>query len=391
METVVRNWVVYEMTESAIALGLVNSTRAIPSLLLSMVGGVLADRVDRRVLLMISQAANGCCGLILGVLIVSGIIEPWHFAAMAFVEGAMGSVQQPARQALVPSLVPPHLLLNAITWNGSIWRVARTGAPPLAAGMAALAGPASALFLEAALYAIGAFAVSRIRRVPVQALSATLRSEVASRQWDGGGRRPGMAGWIDAFKGYGYLRQNPIVGGLVLLALIPILFGFAQMALAPIFAKEILGLGIGGVGLLLAAPGVGSIVATGLLASAGDLRHKGLISIIGIAVMGIAASVYGLSSVLWLSLGALALHGFAQAAYQTLNQTLVQLNTPDEYRGRVMAVYHMDRSLMPISTLTITALADFWGPQLAVAASGVGCLLMVLIVGTRARSLRRLD
>lgn len=390
METVVRNWVVYEMTESAIALGLVNSTRAVPSLLFSLIGGVLADRMDRRVLLMGSQTIHGACGAILGTLIVAGVIEPWHFAVMAFVEGAMGTIQQPARQALVPSVVPPHLLLNAITWNGSIWRVARTGAPPLAAGMAALAGPASALFLEAALYGIGVFAIGRVRfHAPVSA-PGDAPSDWESRQWEDN-RRGGLAGWIDAFKGYGYLRENPIVGGLVLIALIPIVFGFANMALAPIFAKEILGLGIGGVGLLLSAPGVGSIFATGLLASAGDLKRKGLLSLAGIAVMGVAATVYGMSSWLWISLTALTIHGFAQAAYQTLNQTLVQLQTPDQYRGRVMAVYHMDRSLFPVSTLVLTVLADLWGAQLAVALSGVASIVTVVIVALFARRLRNLD
>lgn len=384
MENVVRNIVVYDLTDSALALGLVNSTRAVAALPISLVGGVLADRMDRKTLLAVAQGIHGCCGLTLGLLIVAGVIAPWHFAVIAFIEGAVGSIQQPARQALVPSVVPRHLLLNAITLNGSIWRISRTGAPALAALMTVLAGPASALFLEAGLYACGVYAIQRVRfGTPVAAPGGD-----GSSQWDG---PRGRQGWIEGFRGYGYVRENPVVGALILLALVPIVFGFANMALAPIFAKDVLHIGPGGVGLLLSAPGVGSIFATILLASAGDVRRKGLLTFVGIAIMGVAATVYGLSSWVWLSLGALVLHGFAMAGYQTLNQTLVQLHTPDEYRGRVMAVYHMDRSFHPVSLLMVAALADLWGAQVAVALSGIACVVTVIVVLLLARGLRSLD
>lgn len=384
MENVVRNIVVYDLTGSALALGLVNSTRAVAALPISLVGGVLADRMDRKTLLSLAQGIHGCCGLTLGLLIVAGVIAPWHFAVMAFVEGAVGAIQQPARQALVPSVVPKHLLLNAITLNGSIWRVSRTGAPAIAALMAVLGGPAAALFLEAGLYACGVYAIQRVRfGRPV-----VVRGGDGHEGWSGPESR---RGWIEGFRGYGYVRENPIVGALILLALVPIIFGFANMALAPIFAKDVLHLGSGGVGLLLSAPGVGSMFATVLVASAGDVQRKGLLTFVGIAIMGVAATIYGLSSLVWLSVGALVLHGFAMAAYQTLNQTLVQLHTPDEYRGRVMAVYHMDRSFHPVSLLMVAALADVWGAQTAVALSGIGCIVTVVVVALMARSLRSLD
>lgn len=398
MEMVVRSIMVYELSESAILLGLVNATRSVPSLFLSLVGGVLADRMDRRVLLMVAQAIHGCCGLTLGILIVLGIIEPWHFALMAFIEGAMGTVQQPARQAMVASVVERRLLLNAMALNSSNHRIARTTAPALAGIMAGIAGPASALFLEAGLYAVAVLAVSRVRfHAPVTVVDGEGRRRPHGGPWgpwgDGAdrGEQRQQPSFAEGFKGYGYLKENTVVGWLVVLGLVPVVFSLANQTMAPIFAKEVLDLGPGGVGLLLSAPGIGSILATIVVASAGDIPHKGLISMAGILVMGAAAILFGLSGWLWLSLAALALHGFAQASYQTMNHTLVQLHTPDEYRGRVNAVYHMDRSLHPVGALAIAALAQVWNPQIAMALSGFGCIVAVLLVGARARTLRTLD
>jgi MFS family permease len=397
MEVVVRSVVVYELSDSVILLALVNATRSVPSLLFSLVGGVLADRMDRRVLLMVAQGIHGCCGLTLGFLIVLGLIEPWHFALMAFIEGTMGTVQQPARQAMTASVVERKHLLNAVTLNSSNNRIARTVAPAMAGVIAATAGPSSALFLEAGLYAVAVIAISRVRFHDPIHLEESERPRLAGRPgrpWGNGPGRPGGRGqpsFIEGFRGYGYLRENAVVGWLVLLGLVPIIFSLAHQTMAPVFAKEVLGLGAGGVGLLLSAPGVGSVIGLIVVAFLGDVPRKGLISMVGIFFMGVTAILFGFSPWLWLSLTALALHGFAQTFYQTMNHTLVQLHTPDEYRGRVMAVYHMDRAFHPVGGLIIAGMAAFWSPQLAMAMSGLGCIIAVLFVGSRARTLRELD
>jgi len=290
-------------------------------------------------------------------------------------------------------------LLNAVTLNSSNHRIARTAAPALAGVMAAIAGPASALFLEAGLYAVAVFAISRVRfHAPVRLAEGENRPSRPhggpGGPWGFGAGRPGGRGqpsFIDGFRGYGYLRENTVVGWLVLLGLVPIVFSLANQTMAPVFAKEVLDLGPGGVGLLLSAPGIGSVIGVIVVASAGDVPRKGLISMAGILFMGVTAILFGFSSWLWLSLAALVLHGFAQAFYQTMNHTLVQMHTPDEYRGRVMAVYHMDRAFHPLGGLVIAALAALWSPQLAMALSGLGCIVAVLLVGNRARTLRELD
>jgi predicted MFS family arabinose efflux permease len=343
---------------------------------------------------MLAQGIHGCCGLSLGILILSGLIEPWHFALMAFIEGTMGTVQQPARQAMTASVVERRHLLNAVTLNSSNNRIARTVAPALAGVMAATAGPASALFLEAGFYAVAVISISRVRfHAPIR-LEAHERPRFAGpqgRPWGGGPRGRGQPSFIDGFRGYGYLRENPVVGWLVLLGLVPIVFSLAHQTMAPVFAKEVLGMGPSGVGLLLAAPGVGSVIGLIVVALAGDVPRKGLMSMVGIFFMGVTAMLFGFSSWLWLSLTALALHGFAQTFYQTMNHTLVQMYTPDEFRGRVMAVYHMDRAFHPLGALAIATLAALWSPQLAMALSGLGCILAVVLVGARARVIRQLE
>jgi MFS family permease len=396
MEMVVRSVIVYELTDSALLLGLINATRSIPSLIFGAVGGVLADRMDRRVVLMVSQAVHSLSGLTLGMLVVLGIAEPWHFAVMAFVEGGIGAIQQPARQAMVPSVVERRHLLNAVTLNSGNNRIARMVAPAVAGIVAALAGPASALFLEAAFYIVAAIAISRVRFHPPVTLgepgspNRATGAESGGHNAERGGRRP-AGSLADGLRGYGYLRENAIVMWLVVLGLAPTVFSLSNQTMAPVFARDVLDLGPGGVGLLLSAPGVGSVLAMAFLASAGDMRRKGLVSLAALLLMAATLILFGFSNWVWLSLVALAVHGFGQAAYQTTNHTLVQLHTPDEYRGRVLAVYNMDRSLHPLGVVVTAALAELWGPQLAIAFNGVACVAALALVVTRAPALRTLE
>jgi sugar phosphate permease len=199
-------------------------------------------------------------------------------------------------------------------------------------------------------------------------------------------------GWVEGFRGYGYLRRNPVVGWLATLALVPILFSLANQTLAPIFAKDVLHIGAGGAGLLLGAPAAGGVLAIFFVASAADeMPHRGLVTLGGVFLLGLATIVYGASEWLWLSLGALALHGFAHLAYRSFSQGLLQIHTPDEYRGRVMAVWAADRGLAPISTMAIAFVTNLWGPHTAVILSGVGCVLVATLVTLSSRTIRDLD
>jgi len=382
-EIVVRSWIVYDMTGSAIAMGSVQAAKQVPMLFIGLMGGVLADRFDRKALIVSSQLASALIAAILGVLVLTGYIEVWHFIIASVFEGVVGAIQQPARQALIPSVVAREHLMNAVALSGSVWTISKLAGPALAGTATALSGPASALFLEAAMYGIGSASMARVR---LRALDPETLAQ--NPHWRQPPRR-GL-GLIEGFRGYGYLRRNTVVGWLAILSLVPILFTFAQQTLAPIFAKDVLGIGAGGLGLLFGAPAIGAIFATIYVAAADDVTRKGLITLFAIVLLGVATVVFGLSSWVWLSLGALALHGFAHMAYRAISQTLLQIHTEEEYRGRVMAVWTADRGLHPISTMAIAFAADAWGPSTAVA-SGIGCVLVALLVGAVSRTIRELD
>ena len=387
MEVIVRSLIIYNLSGSAVVIGAVNVSRTFPSLVCGFIGGVLADRWDRRTLLTASQLAHGCSAAALGFLVLTDSIRIWHFVVAAIIEGIMGSLQQPARQALIPAVVPREHLMNAIALSGGIWNASRTIGPTLAGGAAAVAGPSAALFLEAALYFGAAVATRRIS--PMTRSPGTSPHEGSSHRPRSGEKRKND--FLEDFRGYRYLWENRIVGWLAILAIVPVLFAAGHRILAPVFAKEVLDMGAGGVGLLLAAPGIGAIAAVFIVAVSGTVHHKGLLSLAGVMVHGLAIVVYALSDRLWISLTALIVHGFAMTAYRSLNQTLIQLNTPDEYMGRVMAVHAADRSLHPLTGLAVALLADLWGVQAAVAASGAGCAIVALIVAFKSRVIRHLD
>lgn len=391
METVVRGLVVYDLSGSALAIALINASRSAPGILFGFVGGVAADRVDRRILLMISQSSTAICGATLGVLIISGTIQWWHFVVAAVVEGTGGGFQMPARQALLATLVPREHLVNAIALNSGTNRIARIVGPAAAGLLAGAFGPAIALFMEAGLYSFAAVCSSRVNTgAQLGSVEARPRSGSAARL--PGGEQTWVASMREGFQGYGQVfKVNPVLGWLMVLALIPSIFSFGGQIMAPVFAKDILGIGPSGIGLLLAAPGVGSLIAIVFLAWFGDMRRKGLRSMIGVGLLGGAAIIYGLSHWLWLSLAALALQGFAMATYQTMNQTLLQLNSPDEYRGRVMAVYHSDRAVSPLISIMIGTLSDTVGPQATMVFTGIGNIVTVLLVGMASKKARDLD
>jgi MFS family permease len=383
-EIVVRSWIVYDMSGSAIAMGVVQAAKQVPMLFVGLIGGVLADRMDRKTLIVGSQVASALIATILGILVLTGHIAVWQFAVASVFEGIVGAIQQPARQALIPSVVAREHLMNAVALSGSVWTISKLGGPALAGAATAIAGPAAALFVEATLYGTGAGAMARVH---LQAIDPATLAQ--NPRWKKQPRR-GL-GLIEGFRGYSYLRRNTVVGWLAILSLVPILFTFAQQTLAPIFAKDILGIGPGGLGLLFGAPAIGAVFATVYIAAADEVPHKGLVTLAAVVLLGISAIVFGLSGWLWLSLGALAMHGFAQMAYRALSQTLLQVHTEDEYRGRVMAIWAADRGLHPISTMAIAFAADVWGPSTAVVASGIGCVLVALLVGAASRTIRELD
>jgi MFS family permease len=325
---------IYELTGSALHLGLTGLARAIPIITLSLMGGIIADRVDRLRLTILAQGLTGLFGVGLAALTFSGGIEVWHLYLFTFLAAAVQAINTPARGAIIPSLVPRHHLLNAIALNSTVWQSSNI-LGPMIAGMTIAAGEAIAMRFElpigsfsfgltyllnglAHIVAIGTLAAIRVGPVMARPAESPLQ---------------GLVG------GLSFVRRRSII--LVLLATdsAETLFGRYQ-ALLPIVAASV-GAGAAGLGLLAAAPGAGSLFGSVVIMSLGDVRHKGLFVIGGILAYCCALVLLAVSP--WLALCVLAtfLLGTFDSIQATPRNAIIQLVTPDELRGRVVSFQSM--------------------------------------------------
>ncbi|TPM14705.1 MFS transporter [Mesorhizobium sp. B2-3-6] len=310
-------WQMYDLTRDPLDLGLVGIVQFLPSLLLVLVTGVVADRFGRRLIMALAVLLEAICALALLILTLRGISGPLPIFIVLAMFGIARAFFGPASSSLFANLVPPRDFANAIAWNSSAWQTA-TIVGPVAGGLlygvsAEVAyGTATALMLVAGLLI---FTIPR----PAQ------RSETD---------KPTMQ---TLFAGFGYIWGEKIVLGAISLDLFAVLLSGAS-ALLPIYARDILQLGPWGLGLLRSAPGVGAICVAIWLAGHPIRNHAGLIMLGFVAAFGAFTVLFGLSTIAWLSILALAFLGATDMFSVYIRETLIQLWTPDHVRGRVNAV-----------------------------------------------------
>lgn len=372
VQTVTLGWLAYELTGSALLVGTLSGIRALPFLLVGPIGGVLADRVDRRRLLMATQLTLLALALGFAVLIASDRVEVWHMFAFSLLSGGCWAISNPIRQALVASSVPRESLMNAIALNSAAFNAMRTVGPAIGGLLIALTGPATNFFIQALCF-LGVYLAVWPLNIPRLDTSAHRGDSV-----------------LTSFReGVRYTLRDPVILALMIVALIPSLFMMPfTMGLMPVFAEDVLQAGPEGLGLLLAGNGVGALVGTLALASAGDVSRKGRV-LLGFA-MGSGASIMIFSFTTWLpaSLLALLAVGACQQLYMSTNTTLLQSLTTDEYRGRVMSLYMLDHGLVPAGGLLAGGLAQMLGVARAVFIGGATTVVLIGVLGTRFRSLR---
>jgi MFS family permease len=373
MQVVARGWLVYELTSSPLALGMVSAAFGLPLLLFSLYGGAITDRVPKRNLIMFSQIANGSFTLIIAVLIATGNIELWHLIAAAAASGITFIFIAPGRMALIPELVAPRELLNAIALSSSGTNLTRVVAPAVAGALLAIIGIAGVYYLVVFLYCVS---IVFIYLLPVgEAPLGRMKISV----------------WAGIADGVRYLRHSPLMLLLLMMAFIPIVFGMPYQNLMPVYAVDVLHVGETGLGLLMSMTGVGALIGSLGVASLGDFRRKGLLLIILGLVFGIALAIFGVSHIYPLSLAILIAVGFANAGYMTLNNTMVQSNAPHEVRGRVMAIFMVTFALMPLGTLPIGAVAEAVGPAIAVTGGALIVVIFIIAIAIFRSSVRRLE
>jgi MFS family permease len=342
MGSVAQGWLAYELTGSAIALGGISSVRSIARLFLSLYAGALADRFRKRSVLLITRALMILNALTLSILILSGSVRVWHLVGYSLLSGIISSFMMPAQQAILPEIVGRRSLMNALSLTSVGRGVIGIVAATAAGYVIALIGAGSVYATIALLYALALFSISQLAvNDAVGASHGSLSSELRG--------------------GLQHLRTSPVIPTLLIIALVRVVLGWSYRTLMPVYAKEVMGFDARGLGVLTAAPSIGSLLSSVALAFLGDSRRKGLILVVSGMLMGIALLAFGALRSLPLVLVSLGLLGAARNAAMVSNNTLVQVSCAAEFRGRIMAMYMMLMGMMPLGTIPSAALADSWG------------------------------
>lgn len=371
MEEVSRGWLVLQLTHSPFQLGLFGFIRGFSQLVVSPGAGVLADRLDRRRLAAVTQLVPGLVALAIAALVSLDRVAVWHLYIAACVGGAAMAVNMPARQVLVYDVVGGEYLTNAIGLNSVISNLARIVAPSVGGVIIGTAGIGASFYTQAVFFGLATGATLLLRPMTQ---AEPVRTPLLR------GIREGIA----------YVRRDEAVLRLVLLNLVPNVLIYPYVAMMPVFAEEVLGVGSAGYGVLLTGVGFGSIPGGLIVASMTASRWKG-------RAMGAAAllymamvAVFAVSAWFPLSFAILVVAGVGWSMMVTLNQTLLQLRLDDAFRGRVLALYTMAGGLTPFGSLAMGSAADVFGVREAVAAFAVAGFVLAAVVGLGSRRVREL-
>jgi len=362
-------WHVYDLTGSAFALGMVGLAQFLPALILALPGGLAADRLERRTILLLTFLLGiVVAALLLGISVMPHANAGWIFPVVALI-GVGQAFLGPASQSIIPFLVSREEFPRAVAVNSGTFQIATILGPALG-GLLYAFGPGCVYGVSAGLYALAAFLVSRIR--------ARLRVEAAAKP-----------GFSQMHAGLRFVFSQPLILGAISLDLFAVLFGGAT-ALLPIYARDILHVGPWGLGLLRSAPAVGAAVVAFVLARRPLAGNAGMKLFAGVSLFGLMTIVFGLSRSFFLSLSALAVLGAADMVSVVIRQTLVQINTPDEKRGRVSAVNSIFIGASnQLGEFESGVTAAWMGVVPAAVLGGVGTLVVVLLWSLLFPSLRQ--
>jgi MFS family permease len=370
METTALLWLLNQMTDSPFMGTLMMTLRFLPMVVFAFIGGVAADRLNRRLLLSLALAAAAVISIALAVLIHTGLLRPWHILVSAVLSGVVSSFNHPARNTLVPNLVKKEHYLNAITLDNASVTVSRIIGAPLAGFIISYAGVTPVLGLKAvgAILSIMWLRWIHTPETPVEAKKETPFHNLT--------------------EGMQYVGQHKPVLTQVLLYLLPFFVTNSYTGLLPYFATNNLHVGPELYGVLNAAPGAGALLATFVLAYFVNLRRKGLVLLLGGIAQGLGLIFFAGSTFYLLGLLLLAVVGGANTIFMTLNNTIIQEMIPDYVRGRVMSLREVSMGLGPSGSLVAGVIAGVLNVPIALGATGgvaIALLLGVLVAFPQAR------
>ena len=380
MQIIARGWLVYALTSSALDLAWVTLSFMLPSVLFSLYGGVLADRLPKRRVIAWAQALNFTATLVMAAIIFSGNVAFWDFIWFGFFNGTVLALSMPARQAFVPEIIPERLIFTAMALNTTGWNLSRIIGPAMAGLLIAwLAGgdKTSAYgvgivyLVIASLYLFSAVTVLKVD-VPGK----------AERDRDGDSLS-------DMQEGLRYVIAHPQVFALIVLSILPFLFGMPLNTLLPAFNQDVLQGQADDLGYLISAMGGGAIIGSLLMAAMGNLRRKGFWLIVSCLGWGVVTAAFGAFDLQVIALALIALIGMLSSWNMSLNRGMLQMAVEGHMRGRIMSIDMMSHGLMPLGVFPISLVAEYHGVGAALVVSGCALMVITLLVTFFLPSVRR--
>jgi MFS family permease len=374
MQMFIRGYMVFQLTNSYAALGIVSLAQALPGMIFSFTGGVLADRVrSKKMLVQITTGANALNAVVIGVLITTGEIEVWHLYVNAAVQGALQSTMMPARQVLTTEVVGFDRLMNALALNQAGMNVNRLAMPAVGGGLLALFGTGTGIGGSDYVYYFMAllFAGAVLALMPVVAPPR----DVSQRRAAGPG-----AMFSELLEGFRYMRYDPTVRMLLVVNVVLVVGTMPYQHMLPGFADDVLGADAWGLGILLSLQGVGALVGALVIASLPN-KQRGLLLLLSSGALGLLLFVFSWSTWFWVTGAVLIGMGVGQSGRMALSQVLIHSYSQPEYRGRVMSIFMMEMSIMQLAVFLVGILANSVGPQWAMATTGlVTCVTVVYAI-----------
>lgn len=375
IQAVAQAWLVYEISGSAVWLGAVGFVRSFPLIILSMVGGTVADRVPKQRILYVTQSIMVLVSLSLGTLTYLGVIQVWHVLVLTALSGTAQAFDQPARNSLVPSLVPKEHLHRAISLNAIAFNGAAAFGPSLTGLIVPLIGLAGCFFLNALTFG-AVFTALALMKFPENP------GRSAGRQSMG----------RDLADGLRMIFKTPVVLALISMAGVNSFFARPFQQFITVFARDVHGGDVGLAGMMQAAPAVGTIIFMLLISSTGHIQRKGGLLLAAGFGFGLSLIAFAWAPTVWLALPLLVLVGGFNMTYMTTTNTLLQTNVDDAMRGRVMASYTITAlAMMPLGQGPMGWSMELFGPRLALTIGGLISLVWIGYMALiRVPSVRRL-
>jgi len=365
-QVIAQGWLILRLTDSPLLLGLIMSTNTLPFLVFGLLGGVVADRFNKRKIILISRICTMFLVSILIVLTATNYVEAWHIFIIALMVSSFHAFDIPATQALIPELIPKHALVGGLSLSSGVFNIGR------------IIGPAIAGFIIAAIGEAGAFTIFVITNLIFIACFGFIRTNLEITKVQGK-----LTIHKDILEALIYVKSNQKILPIVLLAILSYVFVTSPMALLPDFTTSILGLDSVGLGKLAMALGLGAATAGIAIAVVGDIPRKGLVVLITCFCMGIALFLFSQTTSFPYSFAALASFGLFQGSFSVTNMSLLFLLVPNSFHGRIMSLMVLTWGFTAFGNIAGGIIAEHFGTPVALTFAGIyisSCAVIISIV-----------